>query len=195
MTPQTPPVAAVLLAAGGGTRFGGEFEHKLLAELGGVTVFERSLNTLLDASLADEIGFVGVVWGALDLRDYLPGSVTPIHNPEWITGQASSLQRAVQWARQLGASALCVGLADMCGVLPSAWRAVAGTDAPIAVAQYGERRSPPVRLAAEVWPLLPRTGDTGASELIRSRPDLVTYVRVDGDPTDIDTEEDAQRWS
>jgi CTP:molybdopterin cytidylyltransferase MocA len=58
------------------------------------------------------------------------------------------------------------------------------------VANFGGRRTPPVRLSSEVWPLLPTMGDIGARELMRARPDLVRDVACDGDCLDIDTVED-----
>jgi len=181
-------VAAVLLAAGGGSRFEGAV-HKLRADLGGTAVLLRSLEAARGAG-ADE---VIVVVGAERFDDLLPDDVTVIVNDVWADGQAGSLQAAVAHARRQEHGAIVVGVADQPLVGPAAWAAVLAAEAPIAVASFNGDRRPPVRLAQEVWDLLPTEGDEAARVLLRARPDLVTAIPVPGTADDIDTTEELLR--
>jgi nicotine blue oxidoreductase len=177
---------AVVLAAGGASRFSGE-DHKLLTPFRGRPLVQWAVDAALGAGLDDLV----VVTGAVDLDLDVP----TVRNPAWASGQASSLQAGVAYAKSRGHDAVVIGLADQPLVPSSAWRAVAATPSPVAVATFGGERRPPVRLAADVWDLLPATGDEGARELMRERPALVAEVACDGEPADIDTAEDLARWS
>jgi molybdenum cofactor cytidylyltransferase len=179
---------AVVLAAGEGRRFGGD---KLRAELRGRPLVTWALSAAQEAAL-DE---TAVVTGADDLDDLVPAGVTRLANPDWAAGQSSSLQVAVAHAEAVGHDVLVVGLGDTPFVTAEVWRAVAAAEAPIATAEFEGQRRPPVRLAREVWPLLPTEGDEGARVLLRQRPDLVTAVPCAGEPADVDTQGDLERWS
>lgn len=181
---------AVILAAGGGTRFEGD-THKLLAPVRGRPVIRWAVGAAIEAGLPTV-----VVVGAVDVTDAiadLPAIV--IQNPRWTEGQATSLQAAVGVAQAEDHDAIVVGLGDQPFLAPSAWAGVASSPAAIAVATYGGRRGQPVRLAAEVWPDLPTTGDEGARSLLCGTRHTVVEVACQGDPTDIDTQEDLRRWS
>ena len=181
-------VLGVVLAAGDGSRFGGP---KLLADFRG-----RPLVTwAVDAALAAGLDEVAVVTGGQDLSAVLPEGVTEVPNLRWAEGQAGSLQAGIAHADAAGHDAVVVGLGDSPLVGAEAWRAVAAADGPIATAEFDGRRRPPVRLAREVWPLLPTEGDEGARALLRERPDLVAAVPCAGDPVDVDTQGDLERWS
>jgi|SRR5579884_4335 len=180
--------AAVVLAAGAGSRFEGA-EHKLLAPFRGRAVVAWALEHALAAGL----DHTWVVTGAVDLAaaGVVPPGVVVISNPRWASGQASSLQAAVAAARALPIDRLVVGLGDQPLVAASAWHAVAtSVGAPIAVATYGGRRRNPVRIDRAWWDELPTAGDAGARVLMQRRPELVMEVACDSDPTDIDTVED-----
>ena len=188
--PDASPTVAVVLAAGGGSRFTGP-THKLLAELDGRPIARHAVDAARDAA----IGPVVVVTGSVDpFSGEPPTDVRVVHHAAWADGQASSLQAGIAAARDLGATAVVVGLADQPFVTVDAWRRVAAATSPIAVATYDGRRRNPVRLAADVWPLLPTTGDEGARTVIRVRPDLVEEVPCAGSPADIDTWEDLAPW-
>ena len=184
--------SAVLLAAGGGTRFAGS-THKLLADLDGVPVFRRSLDHLLEAGF----DHVVVVTGAVDLDIVDPG-VTIVHNPTWSDGQAGSLQLAIAAAAANGSEFVVVGLADQPFVPASAWRAIAtaGSTSPIVVATYDGVRGPnPVRLHRSVWSDLPSDGDEGARPVMRLHPEWIDEVACLGSAADIDTLEDLGSWT
>ena len=182
--------AAVILAAGAGSRFAGD-EHKLLAEIGGVPIVRRAI----DAARAADLDEVIVVSGAVDLGAIVPDDVTLLHNELWEDGQATSLRAAVAYAEARGHGAIIVGLGDSPGVTAETWNAVAAVDEDLVSARYDGDLRPPVKLSAAMWASLPVSGDEGARALMRARPDLVRPVPVEGNPHDIDTLEDLRRWS
>jgi len=181
--------AAVVLAAGEGARFAGG-THKLLAPFRGRPLWTWAV----DAAVAADLDATFVVTGAVDLPVPAPGVV--VRHDAWADGQATSLTAGLAAVEAAGHTAAVIGLGDQPLVGADAWRAVAAqTSTPIAVATFDGDRRPPVRLAAEVWALLPTAGDEGARVVMRDRPHLVTEVPCSGEPVDIDTLEDLARWS
>lgn len=192
MTSRRTHILGVLLAAGAGSRFV-EKNHKLLASLRGRPVISHSLSALRSAGFDEVV----VVTGAVDLSHLLEG-VTALHNPDWATGQRSSVLCALAYAREHSFDAVVVGLADQPFIDPSAWKMVAASDAPVAVATYDGIRGNPVRLDKSVWDLLEEVTaepDAGARTLMHLHPELVREVACKGISADIDTTEDLKQWT
>ena len=82
---------AVVLAAGGGSRFHGA-THKLLAPLRGRPVLEHAVAHAHAAGLDETIVITGAA--AVDGMRF-PTGVGVVHNAHWSQGQASSLQAAL----------------------------------------------------------------------------------------------------
>jgi len=188
-----PGTLAVVLAAGAGRRFHGR-EHKLAAPLADGSVLHRVLTHVGRAGF-DQVVVITGARRLAELDGDAPAEVVEVHHPGWDAGQATSVQTAIAVARQRGANAVVIGLGDQPGIPTEAWRAVAASTSPIAVATYDGRRANPVRLAAEVWPLLPTDGDEGARIVMRVHPELVEEVPCHGNPGDIDTVEDLDSWN
>lgn len=186
--PDAPTVAppettlAVILAAGAGSRFSAD-EHKLEAKLKKKPLLWWAASHAIAAGFAEVL----VIEGSVPVSDLVPPQVSIVHNHDWADGQARSVQVAVHYAELSGYDALVVGLGDQPFVPPEAWRRIAASESAIAVAHYGKQATPPVRLHADVWGLLPLDGDEGARQLLRSRPELVAEIACPGSAVDVDT--------
>lgn len=181
--------AAVILAAGASRRFHGN-TPKLLTPFRGRPLAAWTLSAVANAGFAQVI----VVVGGCDMTSLVTTEVI-VENPDWTQGIATSLTRGVAEADRRGHDVVVVGLADQPFVPSSAWRAVAAARSPIAVATMGSRRTPPVRLERQVWPLLPTTGDAGARVVMRTHPHLLSEVACAGSSVDLDTQSDFEAWA
>jgi len=184
-------VAAVVLAAGRGSRFGGQ-SSKVIADLGGRPVVQW----VLDAAVASGLGPVVLVVG--NHADEVAACATPgvevVRNERWADGISTSLGAALRALAARGiVHAAVIGLGDQPRVGAEAWRRVAAAydaGAPLAVATYGGVRGNPVLVGRDLWPAaLALEGDEGARQLMRSHPVVEVDCDGTGDPTDIDTPE------
>jgi len=186
-------VSAIVLAAGGGSRFGG---GKLLARLGGRPLIEAVLDNLREAPIDEVIVVVGA--DAERLREVCElYGVRTVDNQEWERGQSTSVLAGLR-ACTGDAAVVLLGDQPLIGA-GAVGRLVAAfaEGARVAVATYGGKRRNPVLFSREVWPLLEAelAGDEGARPVLRRYPELVVEVPCEGvgDPADVDTREDLRR--
>lgn len=195
-------VVGVLLAAGLGTRFEGG--NKLLARVhprsgaGDPTerqpIVKLAAEGLVAAPVEDAVAVLG--HEAERVREALgPVAIHTVENPDYESGQASSVARGVDWARERDADAALFALGDMPWIEPSTYRRIRDrweeTAASIVVPEYDGQRGNPVLFGATHFDALARvSGDVGGRELIARNP--VERVAVD-DPAihrDVDSEAD-----
>lgn len=157
----------------------------------GARLVDRAVAVLRDAGCAEVIAVVrpGV----------LVDGAHVVANDDPDRGMRSSLALAVDRAERTGAQALAVLLVDLPGVRAAAVRAVLAAWVPgrIAVAVYDAQRGHPTVMSLPLWREALRLAgpDEGARTLLRTRPDLVDEVPVEGDPADLDRPEDLTRWN
>jgi CTP:molybdopterin cytidylyltransferase MocA len=181
------PVAALVLAAGGGRRYG---MPKALVEYEGSLLVERAVRTA--TAVCDPVlvvlGARAVdVWRSADLS-----GATVLANGDWESGMASSLRTGLDglrgWPGRV--DAVLVLLVDMPGMTPEALARMAEHAAPdgLAVPTYDGVRGHPVLLGREHWAGVAdsATGDEGARRYLAAHE--VTEVDCTGlaDPLDLD---------
>lgn len=180
-------VVGAVLAAGSGTRMG---EPKAGLVVDGTRLLDRAVRALAGGGCAPVLA---VVRPGVDVA----GAIAVV-NDDPSRGMRSSLALALDAAAGLGADALVVLLVDLPGVSAAAVAAVIGAWRPgrIGVASYDGRRGHPTVMALDLWrEALARAGpDEGARALLAARPELVDEVATDGDPADLDTRADLDRW-
>jgi len=189
----TRRTAAVVLAAGKGSRFGG---GKLLASLEDRAVLQHVLDRLAEAGVWDVVVVLGDDAGAVEDSIEWRGE-RRIRNPDPGQGLSSSVQVGVEALDDHVDAALIV-LGDQPRVPIEALRALleapADPSGPIVVPVYpGDTGNNPVRLERAAFRLVAdATGDRGLGPVIAAHPELVRKVRVDvpGGNPDIDTRAD-----
>jgi len=177
MAGQQKNIAAILLAAGAGARFGGE---KLLHPLeDGVAIAAHAARNLL-AATPDVIAVVR--WGDFPLYDMLEQEgcqVTMFQGAE--RGMGASLAHGVAQAR--GADGWLVALADMPRIAPGTIRAVIDAlrqGALIAAPVHKGERGHPVGFGAALRDeLLALDGDQGARAVVERHGDAARLIECD----------------
>ncbi len=182
-----PTVAAVVLAAGEGRRYG---MPKALVEHGGSLLVERAVRTaraVCDPVLV-VLGAQAVdVWRTADLE-----GATVLANRDWETGMASSLRTGLDglrgWPGRVDAA--LVTLVDMPGMTPEALAEVAAHAAPdaLATATYDGVRGHPVLIGRAHWAGVAETatGDEGARRYLAAHEVIEVDCTGLADPTDLD---------
>ncbi|CAA9241393.1 MAG: Molybdenum cofactor cytidylyltransferase [uncultured Blastococcus sp.] len=179
--------AAVVLAAGGGRRYG---MPKALVEYGGSLLVERAVRTaraVCDPVLV-VLGAQAVdVWRQADLD-----GATVLANADWETGMASSLRTGLEGLRGWPAriDAALITLVDMPGMTPEVLQRLAGRAAPdaLAVATYDGVRAHPVLIGRDHWAgvIAGATGDEGARGYLATHDVAEVDCTGAADPTDLD---------
>ena len=183
-------LAGLVLAAGGGSRFG---RPKALVSLDGELLVMRAVRTLTLGGCDPVITVLGAAADEVTTVAALPHSVV---NPDWASGLGSSLRCGLRSLPQR-AEAVVISLADQPLIRPEAVTRLAEAwsgGAVAAVATYATRPRNPVLLDRAVWPAVAAaaSGDTGARPWLAAHPDLVSLVPCDdiGSAYDIDTPAD-----
>jgi molybdenum cofactor cytidylyltransferase len=177
----TPWVAGVLLAAGTSSRFGDR--NKLLATHEGEPIVRRTAETLVASRLEPIVVVVG--HEADRVREALGElPVETVHNPDYASGQASSVRTAITTLQARGeVDAAVIALGDMPFVdrttidaLIAAYHDGAG-DA-LAAAHEGERGNPVLFDRRFFETLADVAGDTGGRDVLLNS-DSAALVSVD----------------
>ena len=177
----------VLLAAGQSVRFGDG--NKLDEDFLGRPLGLHVAVALEDMPFQERI----VVTDGCEI-DYGAHHYRVMHNPDATQGMASSLRIGVACAKEQGAGAVLVALADMPRVTAShIYRMYDVADGPGAVVASSDGRDarPPALFGADQFDrLLALTGAMGARDLIRGGRHVVTS---DAELIDVDTPADLER--
>jgi molybdenum cofactor cytidylyltransferase len=190
----TLPTAGLVLAAGRGTRFGG---NKLAAALDGRVLLQHVLDLVAAVGLAPVV----VVLGAD--ADHLEGSIhwrdeMRVVNQDAERGLSTSVRLGLATLTDLSdpADRALVLLGDQPRLTVEQVEPLLETPPdplhPIVVPRYADGQpGTPVLLDRAAWSLAERLeGDRGMAQLFEARPELVRYVDVTGTNPDIDTLDD-----
>jgi molybdenum cofactor cytidylyltransferase len=187
-------VAGIILAAGEARRFGAQ---KLLAHLDGRALVQHVIRAANSSSLTDVVLVLGA--DADRVRRIAMGRARAVLNPDYASGQASSLQAGLR-ALADDVDAAIVLLGDVPGVTAALLDAIVAkqreTGAPAVMSRWRGQRMPPCLIHRDLWAdARALTGDIGMRQIHAHRND-VAEVEVSpalGALDDVDTREDHAR--
>lgn len=170
MTLSPSNTAAILLAAGAASRFGGD---KLAAPLRGGTVLGHAASALAAAQCAWRT--IVVSPARMDGTEEAALGFARVVNPDAADGLSTSIRAGVSWAEARGAKAVLIALADMPFIDPGHYArlfdAANGGRNQCAFTLCKQRRSPPTLFGAGWFPQLKAlSGDSGARVLLADQP-------------------------
>lgn len=189
----TNPVAGIILAAGAASRMG---RPKVLLPWQGETLIHRAART----ALAGGLNPVVVVTGALhaDISGTLADlAVQVVNNPDWQSGQSTSVRAGVQ-ALPESTQAVLFLLGDQPFVTPELIRRLVATylrTRPTILAPFvGEKRTNPVVFDRSIFDVLCRLeGDAGARSIFGQYPPVAMPWSDERLLFDVDTPADYQK--
>jgi CTP:molybdopterin cytidylyltransferase MocA len=184
------PVAAIILAAGAGTRMG---KPKQLLPYRGRTLIEHAIEQACEAEFDPILVVVGAhsdeVRAAIAARP-----VEIVQNDFWQSGMGSSLSVAARRLREIGgdSAAVAVLLADqprvMAEHLSGMRRLLSTSAAPIIAARYNNTIGVPALFKRELFATLAELApDVGARQLLRDSGTKVTRYLLPEAAIDVDT--------
>ena len=186
------PTAAVVLAAGRATRFGG---RKLLAPLDGRPVLQHVLDLVAAAPLNHVVVVLGTDAAEIEAVCVWRDEQRVI-NDDPGSGLAGSVRLGLRALHATDAQRAAVLLGDQPFLTAEQLSTVTGASGSIVVPRYGGVPGNPVVLDRAVWSLAESLeGDRGLSQLFEARRDIVRYVAVPGTNPDIDTRADLEAFS
>ena len=182
-------IAAAILAAGTSSRLG---TPKQLLELGGRPVLAHTLAAVQQTSLDPVLVVLGHEQDLIEQRIDL-SQTTVVENPEFASGQSSSVRAALR-SLSNDIDAVVFVLGDQPLVDPDVIEALADARkterALIAQPRYAEGRGNPVLIGRELFEELSEiTGDMGARPLLEHHRDQIALIDVSDKhrPGDVDT--------
>ncbi len=184
-------IAAVILAAGGSSRFG---SPKQLLAHHGENLVQRAARIAIEARLDPVITVLGAYASTIERFLAAIPEVVVVINEGWASGQASSLRIGIEQAASNQCDGALILLADQPLIdTASIEKLLEKFDDQhrIVASRYNEVLGAPALFGSEHFDAIAKLeGDHGAGAWIRKHREEVTAVQMDEGRLDIDTEDD-----